>query len=444
MNAKLDNAVNLVKRGYKISIVAKEAGIDEESLRQSVIDFDKKSFRDAIELDPDSVDFSARKMDDLINRYYSRYRVSKKEDIVKKQRIFDDKKLKQIDEYIGQCRDILESIRQKPFSERKNGAMRIYRIIRAIKQEDASSEQLASLNILLSDEVLLNIKVKDIKLDFERRRVARELVKRYDEEAAGEVSYEKLKEISSRFTPSLIKNGGFYADGIRYKIANLMHTQKHKDNMSSIKNNLPIALDILLKKVADGSIENEEIEDLLNMATKQRAESAPSTQLSFDLERHKKQVIVQARMVLEERAESYPISDAKRAIEVLTRIIANESQALRSVVKNLIAQRKYTEAKLLCENYIAENRRGYDEERIPMQGVASDLLNDVKAAEIGEIVLRGINASGSKEEKAKYYKTIKAGLKVLRIKPERVSLGKNENGRVHITLSDIWQEEVQR
>jgi len=149
------------------------------------------------------------------------------------------------------------------------------------------------------------------------------------------------------------------------------------------------------------------------------------------------------RKAFENKADQYKINDGESVIRILKSLDSNQEQAMRCVVKNLLEQGRYQDAKDICQRCMDENRRGRFDDPTPAYIYANTLLKEVWAKEIGEIVLRAINARGTDEEKAIFYRTIKSGLKAARIKISSVSLGKNRDGNANILLSDIMDDGIQ-
>lgn len=106
-------------------------------------------------------------------------------------------------------------------------------------------------------------------------------------------------------------------------------------------------------------------------------------------------------------------------------------QAIRTVVNNLIGVKDFERAKEVCNSFSSKDK----EKNIRL------LRNEIRNAEISDIVLKGISMNGTEEEERRYFELIEKGLKMGNIKLGAISLGKSKDGLRNIYLSDIWEKQ---
>ena len=174
--------------------------------------------------------------------------------------------------------------------------------------------------------------------------------------------------------------------------------------------------------------------EIINNEAKKRVESKPKTRFSLTEEQERRQILIQIRTVLSDRAEQYRIENPEVAIMQIQKLCGGElEQSIRVVVKNLIGQKEFERAKQICNKY------ALDEEKVTPVFITR-LKKEIRNKEISDTVLRGIAANGSLEEGIAFYNLIENGLKAGNVKTETISLGKSQDGLRTITLADVWLE----
>lgn len=72
------------------------------------------------------------------------------------------------------------------------------------------------------------------------------------------------------------------------------------------------------------------------------------------------------------------------------------------------------------------------------------LKEDIRNAEIGNVVMTAINMNGTPEEEMEYISLIEKGLKMGNVSLKAIPLGKSKDGIKRITLADIWTDEIEK
>ena len=66
------------------------------------------------------------------------------------------------------------------------------------------------------------------------------------------------------------------------------------------------------------------------------------------------------------------------------------------------------------------------------------LRKEIRNAEIGDIILKGLNMEATPEEEKSYIELIERGLQRGNVNLRAIPLGKSKDGLKDITLADIW------
>ena len=157
---------------------------------------------------------------------------------------------------------------------------------------------------------------------------------------------------------------------------------------------------------------------------------------SITQEQERKQILIQIKTVLAEKSEQYNIENPEKAITQIQELCGGDTgQSLRTVIKNLIGSKKYNKAKEICDKFSDNDKESQNSIYIKR------LRNEIRNAEISDIVMRVINANGTIEEERECIELIENGLKIGNVKPRAVYLGKNQDGSRSITLEDVWTDE---
>lgn len=110
---------------------------------------------------------------------------------------------------------------------------------------------------------------------------------------------------------------------------------------------------------------------------------------------------------------------------------------MRVVIRNLIQRGEFKQARQICKSFSSKDKEGTMSRSIRI------LEREISSAEIGDLVLKGINMKSSEENDTQFFNLIKKGLQKGNVSLRSISLGKSRNGLKDITLADIWTQEIQ-
>ncbi len=323
--------------------------------------------------------------------------------------------------------------------EKRKNVNSILMLLKQIKDFNLSIEQAEKLyNLMQSSELEhLNLSIED-KMDYyvkiNRDRIAKKFAKAIDYAHLQTSDFEELKALERKITPKMEKSNPIFIGGIRTNIYNKMSKIQQQIISERIRNDVPTSISAIINDIVIGKLDVQNANEIINSEAKKRVESKPKTRFSLTEEQERRQILIQIRTVLSDRAEQYRIENPEVAIMQIQKLCGGElEQSIRVVVKNLIGQKEFERAKQICNKY------ALDEEKVTPVFITR-LKKEIRNKEISDTVLRGIAANGSLEEGIAFYNLIENGLKTGNVKPETISLGKSQDGLRTITLADVWLE----
>ena len=323
--------------------------------------------------------------------------------------------------------------------EKRKNVNSILMLLKQIKDFNLSIEQAEKLyNLMQSSELEhLNLSIED-KMDYyvkiNRDRIAKKFAKAIDYAHLQTSDFEELKALERKITPKMEKSNPIFIGGIRTNIYNKMSKIQQQIISERIRNDVPTSISAIINDIVIGKLDVQNANEIINSEAKKRVESKPKTRFSLTEEQERRQILIQIRTVLSDRAEQYRIENPEVAIMQIQKLCGGElEQSIRVVVKNLIGQKEFERAKQICNKY------ALDEEKVTPVFITR-LKKEIRNKEISDTVLRGIAANGSLEEGIAFYNLIENGLKAGNVKTETISLGKSQDGLRTITLADVWLE----
>lgn len=216
---------------------------------------------------------------------------------------------------------------------------------------------------------------------------------------------------------------------IKSKISNIQRNQ----TMNNYENNFSNNILEIVKNISSDKIEISKINEYVNneISNKNNKEKGNTQNQA------KMQVFYKVTEALEKYAHDYPIQDPQKAIIALEKVFGMHFDSnFRTVIKNYIERKEYTEAKKLCDTYSraigddTESSKAIERARVMIQ-----------KAEIGEIILKAIMSKATEEQQAEFTKILEEKLKTHRYSYSSIPLGRTKDKSRKITLADIWGDE---
>lgn len=382
------------------------------------------------------------KFETMREKYKKIYFDIKKEEVCNQKKNSEEER-KKIDLAIEKIEEILESIDGQTEHNKKVKAFSVFKLISEIKKYQYSIEQAEKMLLLLQAPQLKNIKL--VNMD-ERNlyqtlfyttkgAITKKLIQAIDFAQSETSDIEELKQLKQNISYNPFKRYEGLAEGVKNKINIKIRKNPQQEMLDKIKSEIPKNLLEVVRDLANGELDIESANSIINEEAKKRVKSRVKNKFTLTEEQERKQIIFQIKTALEERAEQYPVKNPEESISELY-CLSNDSleQSISCVVENLINNKSFETAKKVYEKFYLENQ--------PKENSVSmvSIKNRIRNAEIGDMVLRGIQANRNDEQDEKNYKLIEKGLKTGNVNIRTISLGKTQSGVRNITLADIWPD----
>ena len=107
------------------------------------------------------------------------------------------------------------------------------------------------------------------------------------------------------------------------------------------------------------------------------------------------------------------------------------TQSLQIVTTNLINEKSYEKAKILCDDFLKATRDD------ALKDTIYTMKKNIRNYEIGDMVLKGLSMDKSDDKQIEYFELIEKGLIKGNVKLSSIPLGTSKDGLKKIYLSDI-------
>ena len=436
----------LIKNGFDLELISFELDIPIDEIKQCMSEAEtiKKpnSFRtySAKEIIDNENKQAHLKIQQIRERYKKLFFASNKTEM-KQIKELPRKKVEKINLVIEEIEKIVKSIKGLPEKERRKGANEILIKFKQIENYQFTIEQAEKLNYLLQSEELkkLNSSTTD-KIDFymnrSRKTVIKKLAEAIDIAQAQSDELEELKVLERKLTMKMQQNAQIVVGAVKSRIGNKISKITQQRAIERIRNDIPEDIEFIIKELANGTLDMQLANEIIDEKTKERIENKPKTRFSLTEEQEKRQILIQIRTVLMEKSEKYYIENPEKTVMLIQELCGGElEQAIGIVVKNLISIKDFERAKEVCDSFSSKDSQ--TSILVYIRRLRKQIRND----EISNIVLKAINMTGTEREERVCLELIEKGLKMGNVKLDAVSLGKSQDGLRTITLADIWIDE---
>ncbi len=361
---------------------------------------------------------------------------------LKTQRGLTEEEESGVNSVITDVEKMVEQTKKMQKNEIRENAELIIKEIYKIVNYPLTIEQLEKLYFLMASNTLQQLRrfrkdTIDLVIVKTRKMIIQKMAEAIDIAQSQTDEVEELKRLKRKITTEMTKMEPIIVGGVKRKIEGKIARLHQHEVLDKIKNDIPANIETIIRSLANGTLDIQEANRIINEEAKRRVDSKPKTKFSLNEEQERKQVLIQINTVLMEKAKKYQIVNPEASIKQAQELFGDGiEQTIRMVVMNLVGREKFEIAKEICNKY--------SEEEEYFNGPMAMLRREVKNAEIGNMVLRGINMHGTEKEENEYFEMLEKGLKSGNVRLGSVSLEKSKDGLRNITLADIWVDENQR
>ena len=440
---------NLIRKGFDLELISFELDIPIEEIRKYKLELKNVGKDDSVRsysakgTENDKNKYGYLEMKQMRERYEKLFFRSNKTG-VKIPNTLQKQDVELINSVIAEIEEIVDKIKELSKKERKKGASYIIEKLKKIEKYQLTIEQAEKLYYLLESETLkkLNLTSTD-KIDYymnkNRKAILKKLSTAIDIAQNQTEELEELKALERKLTMRMQQDSQIVVGGIKSKLRNKISKINQQQVIDRIRNDVPVNIEQIIKELANGTLDIQTANEIIEKEAKRRVESKPKTRFALTEEQETRQILIQIKTALMEKPEQYNIEKPEITIMQIQELCGGElEQAIRIVVKNLTGTKDFERAKEVCDKFSSKDKES------PLSKYITKLRKEIRNEEIGDIVLKGINMSGTYEEEKEYFELIKKGLKMGNIKLGAVSLGESQDGLRTITLADIWTDENQR
>lgn len=440
---------NLIKQGFDLELISFEFEILLEYVKKCQEEIEQSKKIEQSKLEKINSSIAARKsnfpkIEDLRKRYNELVMGNNNTKIIEVKPLTSEQ-IKQIEQITKQIEQKITRMSKHSKEENRKTARQILDEIKKISEYQLTIEQSEKLYGLIASKELnetVNTTILDwqagydnlyYRLRNEKSFIVLRLVKAIDIAQQQTDNIEELKVLNSKITPEITQNYEKITGGLRSRIFNKI-TRLTQENAIQRKYEVSASIEGIVTEIAAGKLDIIGANSIIEEEAKKRVESKPKTRFSLTQEQEKRQILMQIKMILREKSDKYYINNPYASIDILQELCGDElEQSLRTIATNLIESKDFKRAKHICDKYSSDKK---------MYRFIDVLRKEIRCAEIGDFVIRGLNMQKSPEEEEAYFRLIQRGLENSNLEMKSIPLGKSQDGQKNITLADIWGEET--
>lgn len=438
----------LIERGFDIKLIAYELDIKLEQVKEYKKQLEKK-IQEAknikVRTAQSIIDEKNEEIDSRLNRmrrrYLNLYEI-KRSPTVKIPKEISQEGKQHIDSITLEIEEAIEQMKNSSNNGKRTTIKQMIDKFKEIANYQMTIDQAEKLNLLLTSQEIESLQLipKD-PLNTELHKIYKVLEKKLAQALEIELLHtddiEKLKMLNRKITGTMVKSSPLIIGSIDTKIKNKIYSIQHKNAVDKIRNNVSPNIQIIIKSLANGTIDIKQAQEIIREEAKKRVNNSPKTKFSMTEEQQAKQILVQIKAILAEKGDEYQISNPEETIIQLKELSGgDEDSAIRTVIDSLVKNKKFSKAMDICNKFIKINGN----EEATFIKVKRE-RNKIRNAELSDLILRLLESKGTKDEERACIKMIEKGLEKGNIKTSSISLGKSKDGLKTITLEDIWEDE---
>lgn len=440
----------IIKSGFDLELISFELDIPLEEIKELKKELDKQNrtvkTRSAKEIIDERNNAAHKKMVQLREKYMQLYLRNNKT-VTTGQKELSPKEIREIELIIGKIEQNIQSIQQASKEERRKTAKVIIDNVIKIESYQLTIEQAEKIGDLLNDDnirktILGAYDRIELGIGIIKKIIATKLAQAVEIALYQTEDVEELRCLDKKITSEILERNPTLIGGIKTRILYKISEIQRREIINKIKNDISTDILKIVEKLVQGTLDVEDAKIVIEQEAKKQYESKKTiknkTKARFLVteEQQKSQILMKIRSAIVDRAEEYPIENPQVTVEQLYELDSSDiGQTIRVVVQNLVNTKRFEEAKVVCREF---SKYKDDEKMIKNMML---LKKEIRNAEIGDLVLRGIYMEGTIEEERIYFELIEKGLNSRNVKIGAISLGKSKDGLKDISLADIWSED---
>ena len=241
--------------------------------------------------------------------------------------------------------------------KRKSIAYQIIKEIDSISQYALDIQQIEKICQLLQTEDMkkINTHIKD-RVDSIIERKTREMTIRFIEAIniaqAQTESIEELKQLNRKLITNTMKKYYVLTSSVKNRINNKIMQLTKQEAINKLRSNIPTRVQVIVTDIANGTLNIEEAKQVIEQEANNQVQNNPNNKFSLTIAQQRNKIYMQIRDRLIEKPEEYMIQNPEVAIIQLQELCGGHlQQAIRTLIRNLIARRECEKRKDICKRY---------------------------------------------------------------------------------------------
>lgn len=470
--AKIDEVKNLIENGFDdLELIAFELDIPIEQVKQCKLDIETSKQKvteqkpfvvrniaingakkvNTVNTDFDGENYKAHvKMKRMREKFDELVLGKKKDEKDEKDREANSEPKQLSQKEIELIEKTIVSIEGKIQEVKNAGGDRVKKseigreIVKLFKKIDGyqlSIEQAEKIYALMNCRDLDRIRARhddliDNAIALVRKRTASQFVKAIELKLAKCNDMQELQTLSKIVTEKMAREGQVVVGGLKGTISSKIMQLQQRQRIDKIRNDISMNISSVIQDLVTGTINMQVANELIAEEAKKRVANGPQTKFALSEDAQKRQILMQIKTILVEKANSYVIQVPEIVIGQLQQLCGiGQEEAIRIVVRNCIGRKDYKTARSVCDKNDIKNEYGFT-----VKSIAS-LRDEITHAEFADVVLEGMNNARTYQDEKAYIDMIKKALDFEQIRLTGVKLGKSVDGLKDVTLADIWDDE---
>lgn len=436
----------LIQKGFNMELISFELDIPIEQVRQcqKELEIEKKNSNIktySVNEIKDKKNHQAHlKMEQIRKKYREIYF---KNNIVQVElpKTLSQQELEILESVIAAIEEKIQEIKNSSKIEKRTNVNIILSELKKIEEYQLPIEHAEKLKDLMNSRELLNVNIKrSDTIDYQVSRAKGHIINQFAKAIEAKIyeteSVEDLKILEGKITLEMIKCKPILVGAVKTKILNKILTIQQQAAHERIRHDIPVDIISVIRDLANGSIDVKKANDVIDKEARERVTSKLPNKFRLTEQQERRQILIQIRTIIMEKAEEYPIQEPEKVVLQLQELNEGDfGAAIRVVVKNMINRKEFEKAKDFCNKILNEDKSSDTATYI------RSLRKEIRNAEIGNIVQTAINLEGNPEQERIYFELIEKGLKMGNVKLSAISLGKTKDGTRDISLADVWIDE---
>ena len=446
---KIKEIKKLIKEGFDLDLISFELEIPIEQVRQckrEMEELKRKNLntnhgRSAMSVIAERNAQAHEKMKGVRERYISLFLKSNTTKS-KERKPLSQKERELIETAISIIEERMTGIQDRTKRERRGIGLGVLEQVKKIEGFQLTIEQAEKLYTLISSEHLKGLRKDyedriDFSINLHRKRIINQFVESIKLKQEECEDIEELKGLRRKMTVEMEKESPLLVNSTRREITNRIEQLQKKNAIDRIRNNISANISAVITDLVSGNIDMKKANEIIDEEAKNRVASKPKTKFSLTEEAERRQILLQIRTGISEKADIYKIENPEAMVAQLQELCRiSVEEAVRIVATNLISIKDFKTAKSLCDKFSDKDTH--------LLGTFRKLKDDITKAEFGDLVLRGIKDARSVDEERAYIEMIEKALASGNITLEGIHLGKSSDGLRDITLADVWTDQEEK